>query len=198
MGFPSPNSTQLVGWGSGVVSHIQAAALVSFAPGNVTGTCLPTPGPLTAGAATSGVIAGLSGPAMASLVQAAAGYPSVSAELTAFCTEIANHVMSAGTVDFSTGTVNGACTNTPITPGTFTGTGVGGTISGMSGSTLADNVHAAAGYPGSTSPELVDFCTAIVTYIEANATVAGGVMSGVAPAGGGSITAGTGAGGTIA
>lgn len=198
MSFPEPNSTEMLGWGNAVVQHVQSG-LVNNASGTITGTCPPSGGPLSSGAATNGLISGLSGSTLASLVVSEAGYPSVSAQVTAFCTEIVNHIQTQGTVSFSTGNITGNCTNTAVNPGTFTGEGSNGTISGLNGSTLASAIHGSAGYPGSVSPELILFCTAIVDYIMANAVVAYamGSCTGSAPAGGGALIAGTGVNGTI-
>lgn len=201
MGFPLPVSAQLTGWGSGVVTHIQMAALVSNAPGTITGTCPPSGGPLAAGAGAGGLIAGMSGASMASLVQAGAGYPSVSSELSTFCAQIVSHIQTFGIVTFAPGTITGTCTNTPVSPGALSaGAGTNGIISGLDGTVLANAIHAAVGYPGSTSGPLISFCTAIANYIMANgvASYASGTVTGVCPAGGGGLTAGAGAGGTIA
>ena len=199
MGFPTPVSAQLQGWAQGVIEEITTSALVNNATGTVSGTAAPVPGPLSAGSASGGLISGMSGSSMASKVANYAGYPSASAELIAFCTEIVSHITSMGTVDFASGNITGICTNTPITPGTLTGAGSGGTISGLSGSTLASAVHGSAGFPGSTSAKLTQFCTALVNYLIANAEVSYsmGSVVGVCTPGGGPISAGTAIGGTI-
>lgn len=204
MGFPLPVSTQLTGWGTGVVTHIQAAAIVAHAPGTVSGTAPPVGGPLAAGAAAGAPgtnISGMSGSTMASLVQAAAGYPSVSSQLLTFCNEIVSHIETFGQVDFSSGNITGTCTNTLLSPGPLTGgAGSGGVISGLSGSTLASAIHSAVGYPGGVSSQLIAFCSAVVGYIQDNgvAAYAASSVNGTCPAGGGGLIAGVGAGGTIA
>ena len=199
MGFPLPNSTQLIGWGTGVVNHIITSGIVANAPGTVLGTAPPAGGPLVSGLASNGLIAGLSGPTLASLIHASAGFPgSVSTQLTNFSTAVVSHIMTLGRVSFSSGTIVGTCSNTPATPGVLTGTGSNGLIGSLNGSTLASAVHSAVGYPGSTSTELTNFCTSLVNYVMTNARVSYALVTGTAPAAGGAIIAGTAAGGTIA
>lgn len=197
MGFPSPVSTQLVGWGEGVVQHIQSAATVNHAL--VTGDTSPG-SPLSNGAAAGGIISGMDGSTMASLVQAGAGYPNVSSELDTFCQQIVSHIQTLGLVEFEAGEITGQCTSTALSPGPLTnGAGTGGEISGLDGSILADAIHSAVGYPGGTSSALVKFCTAITNYIMANAEAiyASGQVTGTCPAGGGPLQGGVAAGGTI-
>lgn len=197
MGFPTPVSSQLIGWGDAIVEHL-GTALVNNAPGTVTGTCGPVPGPLIAGAASAGLIVGLDGSALASLVKDYAGYPSVTSQLQGLCGAIATHIMTMGLVNFDTGNITGICTNTLLSPGTVTGEGTGGKISGLSGSAMASMAQSMAGFP-SVTPELIAFCSGIADYVMANAEVAyaTGTIVGVAPVGGGPMTGGTGIGGTI-
>lgn len=201
MGFPLPVSSQLSGLASAIVSHLSSTSVVSFAPGSVTGVAPLPPAPpfpaLQTGAASNGLIVGPTGAVLAPLVQSMAGYPSVSAELLGMCTAICTHYTTKSKVAFATGKVVGVCTNTLITPGVFTGTATDGTLSGLVGDDLADEIHAAAGFPGSTSAPLKAMANAITTYILANAVALGGVMTGVAPAPSGPITAGAGTGGTV-
>lgn len=198
MGFPLPLSSQLLGWGNAIVSHVTSTSLISFAPGQVTGIAPASGGPLSSGAASGGLLVGPTGAVLAPLVRTDAGYPNVSPQLLNMCTAICSHIVTNSRIAFSTGNVTGACTNTLITPGVFTGTGSNGTLSGLLGNQLADEVHAAVGFPGSTSTQLKAFCNALVNYIMSNAVASGGIMTGVAPAAGGSITAGNGTGGTLA
>ena len=198
MGFPTPVSAQLTGWGNGVVNHIQAAALVNHAL--ITGTTAPG-APLANGAGVGGIISGMSGATMASLVESGAGYPFTSSQLTTFCTEIVNHIQTLGTVTFASGQITGQCTSTPVSPGPLAnGAGTLGTIVGLNGSTLANAIHSAVGYPGGTSTPLIQFCTAVTDYIMNNADVsyASGTVTGTCPAGGGALSGGVGANGTIA
>ena len=200
MGFPTPVSAQLTGWATGIIGEITSFAIVTNAAGTITGTVPPPGGALTSGAGSGGLITGLVGARLASSVASFAGYPFVSAQLLAMCTQIALHVMT-GLVTFSSGDITGVCTNTTLTPGTLTGgAGVNGFTSGLSGPTLATLVHNAVGYPGSVSTRLTQFCTAVVDHIMTNstATYLSGSVTGVCPAGGGSLAAGAGAGGKIA
>lgn len=138
---------------------------------------------------------------MATLVSAQAGYPGISSELQTYCDEIVDHIQSQGLVEFTAGEITGNCTNSPVSPGALAGGGgTGGEIIGLDGTVLANNIHTAVGYPGGVSTPLIQFCTAITTYIMDNAVVtyAPGSVTGSCPAGGGSLGAGTGIGGTIA
>lgn len=199
MGFPTPVSSQLTGWGDGVVQHIQAAGLVSNITGTITGVTAPG-SPLSAGAGAGGLIAGLSGSAMATLVCSNSGgsYPSPTSQLSAFCTQITLHIMTSGIVTFASGDITGTCTNTPLSPGPLAGgMGANGKISGLSGSTLAALVAPAIGQSSVSAP-LTSFCTAVCAYIMANATVSYSLVTGVCPTGGGPLAAGAAAGGMIA
>lgn len=200
MGFPLPVSAELTGWATGVIGEITGFGKVNNAAGTITGTCAPG-SPLSSGAGAGGLISALSGSRMATAVEGDAGYPSVSSELTAFCAQIVLHIQTAGIVSFTSGGITGTCTDTPLSPGPLVGgAGSGGKISGLSGSVLAAAIHGAVGYPGSVSAQLTNFCTAIVNYIQSNAEVsyASGTVTGVCPTGGGSLSGGAGANGTIA
>lgn len=200
MGFPTPVSSQLLGWASGVIQEITSNALVSNLPGTITGTTAPGSS-LSNGAGMGGLIAGMSGGSMASKVVAAVPYPYTSTQLTAFCNQIVLHIQSLGMVNFDSGNITGTCTNTPLSPGPLVaGAGSNGKIIGLSGPTLAAAIHAAVGYPGGVSLRLIQFCTAIVSYIMDNAAVsyATGTVNGLCPPGGGPLSAGAGVGGTIA
>jgi len=200
MSFGGATSTQLVGWATGVIDEIQAAAIINNAAGTITGVCPPSGGPLIAGEGTSGIISGMDGSNMATRVKNEAGYPSVSSQLTTFCTEIVDHIHNSGSVDFASGNITGVCTNTLLTPGVLTaGAGTDGVISGLDGTALATSIHNAIGYPGGVSPKLIEFCTAFTDYVMSEGVceyVAGGV-TGTCPMGGGALLAGTGVSGTI-
>ena len=199
MEFPGSTDQDLIGWSTGVITHIQTQALVNFAPGLITGTC-PPGGPLANGAGSGGLIVGLVPSTMAELVIAGTGYPFVSPLLLIYCTQITTHIMTNGLVSFQSGNINGSCTNSPLTPGALAaGEGINGTISGLDGILLANNIHAAAEYPGTTSDRLKEFCTAMMDYIKNNASVTflPGTVNGTCPVGGGDLIAGEAVGGTI-
>jgi hypothetical protein len=124
--YPSP-TTELSAFCAQIALHVMTSGLVSFASGDITGTCTNTPlspGPLAGGAGANGKISGLSGSTLATLVQAAVGYPNVSAPLTAFCTAICNYIMANAVVSYTT--VTGLC---PTGGGPLSlGTGIGGTV----------------------------------------------------------------------
>lgn len=199
MGFPIPVSRQLKAWATGVITHLQTSGLTSNIPGTVLGIAPPSPGPLTLGTAIDGTISGLIGNTMASLIvsEDTLDYPFATPELNNMCSGICQHIIAQGIVSFAIGTINGACTNTPITPGVFLGVGIDGTISGLSGPTMATLVASLVGYPFVSMP-LIKMCTAIANYIMANATVSYSVVTGVCSIGGGPLLAGTATGGKIA
>ena len=195
--FPLPVSENLIGWGTGVVQHIQGAAITNNPV--VTGTT-PPGGSLSAGASVGGIISGLSGSAMAGLIVANSNgtYPFVSQELLNFCNAIVQHIQSA-TVVFSPGSITGQCTNTPMSSGPLVnGQGSNGFIVGLSGTVLASLVTAQVPYPF-VSPELIEFCTAVADHITNNAEViySSGQVTGTCPAGGGGLIGGTAINGQI-
>lgn len=200
MGFPTPVSIELTGWATGVIGEITSNARVNNASGTITGSC-PPGGSLSGGAGVDGLISSMSSSDMASRVVAAATYPFISARLQTYCDQIVSHIQTFGIVTFASGDITGSCTNTPLSPGSLAGgAGMNGMISGLDGTVLANAIHSAVGYPGTTSVRLTEFSTAIVTYIMNNAQVsyASGNVTGTCPAGGGSLSGGTGVNGTIA
>jgi len=78
-------SAVLVKFCTGIVNHIQEAGIVSY-----TGP-VPPAAPIYY---LGGTISGLSGPAMAALVQSNVGYPSVSVELLGMCNAICTHIVT--------------------------------------------------------------------------------------------------------
>ena len=149
MGFPTPVSTQLTGWATGTLDELTISGTAGFG-----------------GVAGPHSITGMTGSSMATRVETEAGYPSVSTELTNFCTALVDYIQSNAVVTY-TGP-------TPPPPPGFTD---GGTISGMVGDDMADDIHDSVGFPGSTSTPLKELCGAIVDHIQANAQVASGVIS---------------------
>lgn len=149
MGFPPPTTLQIIGWATGVVTHLQTS-------GSATTGGIPGPHP----------ISGLSGPAMALLITGLAGYPFPSPDLINFCSAMATYIMANAEVTY---------TGPPPSAGNpdwFSG----GTISGMDGADMASLVASSTGKPGAT-PELIDKCTAIVNHIQDNAEVENGVIA---------------------
>lgn len=198
LGFASfPTSSQNSGLAQGIVDEITMKADVEFAPGTVTGTVPPAAGPLTLGAATGGVISGMTPADLAAKLQADMGFGSTTSQLLGMANAIVTHFLTA-LASFAVGTITGACTNTPATPGVFVGAGAGGTIAGLSGSGLASLMAADMGF-GTVSAQLLAFSNTLVTYLLSNSvvTIPPGGATGVAPAGGGPLTAGAATGGTI-
>lgn len=87
-GYPSV-SPELSNFCDGIATHVMTGTVTYSGPP-------PSPPVIMPPAAwfLGGVISGLSGSAMASLVASKVGYPSVSSELTAMCNAIANHIMT--------------------------------------------------------------------------------------------------------
>lgn len=197
-----PVTPQLLGWGNGIVLELQTGAIVSHSTGTVIGQSAPG-SPLSQGAASGGSISGISGSTMASLVVANSSgtYPVVTPQLLGLCTEIANHIISEASVDFASGNITGNCTNTPLSPGPLVnGAGSNGEISGLDGDSLANDAAFGVPFiPPIATPDLKDFCNAIIDYIMNNANVIYPPNSiiAVCPPGGGPITGGTGTGGKI-
>lgn len=186
-------STKNLGLANAIVAHVQTA-VVTFAPGTITGTAPPSGGGLIGGAGTNGVIV-LVPAALESALVAVFGISTP--EILGLADAISLHVSGLGKVTFSSGSITGVCTNTPVAPGTFTGTGSNGHVIGLSGSTLAAAITAGIGQTIPTS-QLTNMATEIVNHIMNNAVVTLALATGACSAGGGPIAAGTGSGGTIA
>lgn len=153
MGFPAPTSQQLIGWATGVVTHIQTAGIATF--GNI-----PGPHPIT----------GLSGPVMAATIAPIAGYPGTTPELINYCTGIATYIMANGVVTY---TGPAPMPPTILPPAAWF---LGGTISGMDGNAMSVVVAGLLGL-GPPTPPLINKCTAIANHIQTNAQVVSGVIS---------------------
>lgn len=76
------SSSQLSGFCTGIASHIMTGTVTYTGP----------PPPAVPPWILGGTIVGLSGSAMASLVQSSAGFPSVTSQLLGMCSAIANHI----------------------------------------------------------------------------------------------------------
>ena len=163
MGFPSPNSCQLVGWATGVIDEIKTG-IVSHAV--VTGC---GGGPLTNGTAAGGVIVCVIGTCLATGIVANSGgkYGFVSGPLKLYACAVATHITCCGVVCFASGTITGsapACS--PLT----CGAGTCGMIICLCGPALAAQIAAKVGY-GTVSGPLCVKATAMVCYITNNAEV---------------------------
>jgi hypothetical protein len=153
MGFPAPNSAQIIGWAQGILEELTQ---------NGTATSRNFPGPHP--------ISGMSGASMASKIASYAGYPGVSSTLNNYCNAIVQHIQSNGQV-FYTAPV-AAPPAIPPPAAWF----LNGTISGLSGSTMASLIVSQVGYPG-VSSQLLAKCNAIVAHIQSNALVTDGVIA---------------------
>lgn len=137
-----PPSTEVEGFAQGVINALQGATA-------------------TFGPPSGNTISGIVGAAVAADVQAGAGYPGISSELSGFGSGLASYVQA-----------NAIVTYTGPGPSFFTG----GTISGLVGAAFASVLQGSMGYP-SVSSELLGMATAITDHIVANAEVESGVIS---------------------
>ena len=128
-GFPSV-SPQLLNFCTAMVTHF-LTGVVSFASGNINGTCTntagppPIPGILSAGVGTGGLISGYSGSTLASQLATALGQ-SDPTPLLNFSTNLVTYVMANAIVSYATGSVTATISagGGPIVGGA----GAGGTI----------------------------------------------------------------------
>lgn len=196
LGKPPPTSDETKGLARAIIAEMQQA-VVSHPVGMVTGIAPPSGGPLVNGAASNGLIVGMTPPTLAAKMQSEMGKPMITPELLGMATAIVTHFLT-GLVSFGNGKITGICTNTPVNPGSLTGEGMQGQITGLSGSVLAPLMATSMGKPG-PSPELTGLCTELCNYVQNNAEVTylTGSITGTCSAGGGPISAGTGVGGTI-
>ena len=190
MGFPSPNSAQLVGWATGVIDEIKTG-IVSHAV--VTGC---GGGPLSCGAAAGGVIVCVIGTCLAiGIVASSDGqYGFVSGPLNLYACAVATHITCCGVVCFAPGTITGSA---PSCSPLACGAGTCGMIVCLCGPALAAQIAAKVGYPTVSAPLCLK-ATAMVCYITNNAevTYAAGTVTGCINSSC-VLVGGVGAGGTI-
>jgi hypothetical protein len=170
-------------YAEGIIASLQAA---TFSHVLVTGIAPPS-GPLTAGTAVGGIMVITPGPMEAITSVQFSTSPHILTENAAIVTYV-----GTGLINFAPGTINGACA-----AGAFVGSGIGGTILGLTGS---DALVAVSTALGSVGPLGLPFYNALITYILANANCSyapGTVVGAYAFPAGGPMT-GSAAGGTIA
>ena len=151
MGFPLPVSQQLIGFAQGILEELTMNGIATFDSG--------IPGPHS--------ISGMVGVSMATKVHNYAGWAEAgpTPQLINYCTGIVQHIHGMGIVTY-------VGPPPPAIPDYF----LGGTISGLDGTIMANTIAGLVPYPG-TSPELIAKCTAIVTHIMVNAEVVSGIIS---------------------
>lgn len=122
-----PKAPDIAKENTAVIAYV-TTGLVTFAPGNITGTCTSTamaPGPLTVGAGSMGTIVGLTGAGCLAAV-GAAGVP-IGPDAIKHYTALIDYLLANAEVTYAPGAVVGVC---PVGGGPLAGgTGVGGTIS---------------------------------------------------------------------
>jgi len=183
-GFAGPNSKELKAFAKAIVDEIKANAKVNFPPGNVKGTAPSSGGPLQKGEAQKGKITGVLAASLGTRIVSILGQKP-SSLVVKMAAAIAAHILT-GVVNIKAPGVTGACTNTASNPGTFTGQGAKGKISGLSGPTLAKNIAT----PDQAPPMLLGMCNAIVKHIQDNAEVSITGCTGACASGGGPLQAG--------
>lgn len=83
-GYPSV-TPQLMGFAQGICDHVQMLGIVTY---------VGPPPPAVPDWFLGGTVTGLSGAVMAVTVQGAAGFPSVTSQLTGMCSAIADHIVA--------------------------------------------------------------------------------------------------------
>lgn len=166
---------------AGIVSHLPLTVSGSAAPG----------APLLAGAASAGRVIGLLGLTMTAI---AAKDPIIAATMLLEANAISLYIMASGLVNFQSGSIEGTSTET-ASPGPLTlGKGTQGRFSGLDGGALAAMVASATGIVGPTSK---DHYSVVVSHIVDNAEVTYVPNTVLGSMAGGTLVAGTAAGGTI-
>jgi hypothetical protein len=193
IGQDPPTSDKTINMAQDIVDHIMTG-IVNHLPDTVEGNAPPSGGSLLLGKASSGTITLVPADLTARFIVT---FGVSTPEILGMGTSISTHLMT-GLVEFAEGNITGACSNTLVNPGTLTGAGTAGTITGLSGPILATLMATSMAKPG-PSAELSAMCGAIVDHVMNNAevTYAMGSVTGTCSAGGGPIVAGTGSGGTI-
>ena len=153
LNHPGDITVQVLGFSHGIIEELTTNGMA---------TSRNTPGPHS--------ISGMTDSSMAALVASYAGYGSVSSQLLNFCRAIVDHIQNDGQVFYDSPVENPPL----ILPADAWY--LNGLISNLDGSTLATLVASYVGY-GSVSTPLLQFCTAVVNYIMANAEVTDGVIS---------------------
>lgn len=169
-------------------------ATVANATGTITGVTAPG-SPLANGAGMNGLLVGFTPAPWQAEMQA--GFPTAEpAQLTKEATASVGYINSSAMINFASGNITGTCTNTPTSPGPLAaGAGMQGTVDMLDGTAWAQAVIPPLGDPALAKK----IYKAIVTYLNANAEVTynPNSVTGVCPAAGGPLTAGTGIGGVI-
>lgn len=193
-GNPIAATAQMTAYANAVITTMHAASF-SHASGTVTATGLPA-APITLGTALNGILASVSSGTWAGILAAAfPGATTTAAEASAST----GYIAASGKANFTSGKITGTCTATPTNPGILSaGTGANGRIGMLVGSAWATAVLSAIGL--ASGPLASGVYTAVANYVMTNAALAyaSGSVTGAFPSGGGAMTAGTGAAGTIA
>ena len=189
---------ELTGYATGYVTALKTG-LASHSSGTVVGTA-PPGGPLVGGAATAGQISGVIPTVMTGIMSATGGFHFANqAMISSENSATLGYVESAGIIDFESGSVNGTCTATILSPGILAnGTGTDGEISLLVGSALASLIKPIVS-PTQSAPLMVPFYTALcnytMDYLRVNFST--GTVTGNFAPGGGALTGGAASGGVV-
>lgn len=184
---------QMEAYADAIITTITAGLVNHAIPGSVVGVTSPG-SPLSNGAALAGLLSALIPATWSGVMQSA--IPDATA-LTQEASASTSYLMSSSLVNFEPGTVKGSCTNTPTSPGPLAnGEGEGGKIAGIAGPAWASAVMPPDGDPTLTQAIYNAICSYLIDNAEAS--YAANTVQGVCPPGGGPLSAGVAAGGTVA
>jgi len=184
-----PTTSEILGLATAIVNNLLTAT-VTFAPGSITGTAPPQPGPVVDAQGTGGIILALPATLQAELISV---FGQSTPQLIGLANALAS-TFSAGTGELPIGTITAISTAvgppTPA-PGVFTGAGTGGMVDNLDPSLLDSGIASAL---GGTSSEITNISQAITDHISMNGSVEVPVITGTIPAAGGPVVGGTGVG----
>lgn len=104
-----PGATFIIQENTAVITYL-STGLANFAAGTITGHCTNTaisPGPLTNGAGSGGLIIGINGPACLAAVKAV--FPTIGPESLPFYTALTTYIMANASISYPMGNVIGVC-----------------------------------------------------------------------------------------
>lgn len=190
-GKPIPATTAMQEYAAGFIAAIKAGTFSNL-PGTIVGVTAAG-GPLSAGAGLGGILVATPAPWIA---KTANGFSPVGPDLAKEHAAVITYVMT-NFITFAPGKITGTTTNTPVAPGILNnGAGTDGKFLTVNGAACMAAVIAAGVASG---PMMVKHYTVLMSYLmeKGVGAYASGSVVGIAPAGGGPLTAGAGTGGTF-